>query len=363
MAVRISSVDIFPISVPLAIPVRMSQTTITRSNNVLVKVTTDGGIIGWGEGVEAVDHTGDDQRRIASGAERLAGLLIGADPLQRTHLWLRMCAAAGGTTTAVGALDIALHDIAGKTYGVPVADLIGGAGRAMIPALTLLGSGDSEADLVTYETRYDAGYRWFKLKVGMGAPAAEAETLAALARAADDTVVCGDANGAWTEEEAREFLRAVGGERVRFIEQPTRERAALLRLAAASPVALCADESAQTLDDLIELGASSIAGVSLKLIKHGGITGVMRGAALCDVLGLAVNLAGKVAETSVAAAANLHCAAAMSETAFGCSPANQGIAADVTSDPVTVVDGRYRVPTGPGLGVVVDERRVRSLAS
>ena len=53
----------------------------------------------------------------------------------------------------------------------------------------------------------------------------------------------------------------------------------------------------------------------------------------------------------------------MSHITFGCSPANQGFAADVNADHLTVIDGSFAVPTGPGLGVEVDEERVRSLLS
>jgi muconate cycloisomerase len=106
---------------------------------------------------------------------------------------------------------------------------------------------------------------------------------------------------------------------------------------------------------------TAIGGVSLKLIKHGGMTGVMRGAAMCAVTGLGVNLAGKVIETSISAAANLHCAAAMDRVDYGCSPANQNVIQDVTESPVTVTHGSFEVPTGPGLGVEVDEDMVQSL--
>jgi len=358
---RITAVDTFPIGLPLAKPIHMSHVTIARSNNVLVKITTDEGIVGWGEGVEAMDVTGENQGRIRAALDYFATLLIGADPLQRNHLWLRLHRSVSGNTTAIGAIDIALHDIAGKAYGVPVAELIGGAGRTHIPALTLMGSGDPDADLATYEAKYETGYRWFKVKLGIGDAAAEVKTMTALSAAAGDTVICGDANGAWSEQESLHFLRAIDGLRVRFIEQPTLNRDALIRLSASSPIALCADESARSLEDLVAIGRTAIAGVSLKLIKHGGITGVMRGAALCDTLGLAINLAGKIAESSVAAAANVHCAAAMSDVAFGCSPANQGLAADVTAGPLNVVDGQFSVPTGPGLGVDVDEDLVAAL--
>jgi muconate cycloisomerase len=106
-----------------------------------------------------------------------------------------------------------------------------------------------------------------------------------------------------------------------------------------------------------------VGGVSLKLIKHGGITGVMRGAGICAAGGLSVNLAGKVIESSISAAANLHCAAAMDRIDFGCSPANQGVVSDVTEEPIWVDQGVFDVPEGPGLGVHVNEELLAILAS
>lgn len=224
-----------------------------------------------------------------------------------------------------------------------------------------MGSGDFEADLTRFEEGYETGCRWFKLKVGIGNIDEEAKMIVRMAESHDDVVVCGDSNGAWTEQQASRFLRSVEGSAVRFVEQPTYADRALIRVAERSAVAVCADESARTLDDLLMLGPTAVAGVSLKLIKHGGITGVMRGATLCDELGLEINLAGKVAESSISAAANLHCAAAMSATDFGCSPAHWGLAADVCDNPPRLVDGAFTVPRGPGLGIDVDEDRVRAL--
>lgn len=340
----------------------MSNITIERSRNVVVKVTTTDGVVGWGEGVEALGITGENQRRMLASVDALGDRIIGADPLRRTDIWLGLTGSVYGNRTAIGAIDIALHDIAGRVYGVPVSALLGGASRQQVPALTLLGSGDRETDLAEFERRRDAGYRWFKLKVGIGEIDAEADTIREMADRHRDTVVCGDANGAWTEQQSARFLSRLDGSRVRFVEQPTMDTAALVRLAERSPVALCADESARSLDDIVALGRTAVAGVSLKLIKHGGISGIMRGATLCDQMGLRINLAGKVAESSISAAANLHAAAAMSDTAFGCSPAHAGLTADVTGSPPALVDGVFAVPDGPGLGIDVDEDLIRSLA-
>jgi muconate cycloisomerase len=360
---KIDSIETFPVSLPLRKPVQMAHVTIAASNNVLVKITTDQGIVGWGEGVEALDITGDNQAKIKGALDHLGQRILGKPAGDRNRIWSELRAGVEGNTTAIGAIDIALHDIAGKALGVPVFDLIGGTERSRIPALTLMGSGDTEADLETFESRYADGFRWFKLKLGIGHPDVEATTLQRMAEAHPDTVLSGDANASWSEQTANRFLAGLDPNGVRFIEQPTRSRHSLLRLAQTSPVAICADESAKTFDDILGFGGTAVAGVSLKLIKHVGITGVMRGAVLCDALGLHVNLAGKIAESSIAAAANIHCAAAIGEVFFGASPANQFLATDVCENPPLPDDGHFPIPQGPGLGIDVDEAKVRSLAS
>lgn len=362
---RITAVETFPIVLPLVKPIQMAHMTIERSENVLVKISTDEGVVGWGEGVEATDLTGDNQGRIEAGIRYLASRIIGEDPLRRTDLWLRMQRMIHGNETAIGAIDIALHDLAGQAHGVPVTELLGGATRTEIASLTMVGSGHPDADGDAARAKYEAGYRWFKIKLGIADPDTELKTVTNIVQAVgSDAVIGADANQGWAEHQANRFLRAIDGLPIRFLEQPTtqHDRDALLRVAAASPIPICADQSVHSFDDILGFGPTAIAGVSLKLVKLGGITGVMRGAALCDALHLSINLAGKIAESSVAGAANLHCAAAMSDFAFGCSPGNQGIAADVVRQPLQVTGGVFPVPSGPGLGIEIDEDQVAALA-
>ncbi len=361
---HIQSMEIHPITMTLRNPIPMASGVIASTGNVLVKLVTDEGLAGWGEGVEAPALTHQRQEDIVADLETLTRLLLGADPMQRTALWNMMLEAAPEASTAIGAVDIALHDLAGRALGVPAHQLLGGLVRDAVPALTLIGSGEPAADAEKLSARHDEGYRWFKIKLGMADAESELATLAKAAETVgDDGVVCGDVNEAWDEETAAAFLGSVDGERIRFIEQPVPrdDRDALLRLAGGSPVAICADESAGSLAAVFGFAGTAIGGVSLKLIKHGGMTGVMRGAAICSVSGLGVNLAGKVIESSISAAANLHCAGAMDRVDYGCSPANQNVVRDVTESPVTVADGTFHVPMGPGLGVEVDDDMVRSL--
>lgn len=354
---KITSVETFPITVPLIKPIVMSHITVEQSNNVLVKVATDDGTVGWGEGVEATDLTGETQQSIAAAIELIGSRIIGEDAMRRSSLWAEMGKMMYANETAVGAIDIALHDIAGKVLGVPVAELLGGVARRSVPALTMVGSGIPGDDIDAARARYDAGYRWFKIKLGIGDVIDELETVRGIrSELPADAVVCGDANQAWSEATAIRFLQALDGIDVRFLEQPIPQGdlGAMVRVAQASPIPICADQSVHSFSDIASFWRTGVAGVSLKFVKLGGITGVMKGAALCEALGLSINLAGKIAESSVATAANIHCAAAMQAIEFGCSPGNQGISADVTTSPVTVVEGHYEVSDRPGLGIDVD---------
>ena len=355
---RIAKVEAIPIRVPLIKPIVMSHITVAHSDNVLVKITTDDGAIGWGEGVEATDLTGETQESIAAAVGFLGERIIGKDPLARTALWTEMAAAMYGNDTAAGAIDIALHDLAGKVLGVPVVQLLGGPSRDRVAALTMVGSGVPDDDIATARAKYDSGYRWLKVKLAIGDPADELRTMTGIrAELPADAVVCGDANQGWSEPEAIRFLRELDGQDVAFIEQPIRQGDidAMVRVAQSSPIPICADQSVHSFADIASFWRTGVAGVSLKMVKLGGVTGVMRGAALCDAFDLSINLAGKIAESSVAAAANVHCAAAMNSVAFGCSPGNQGIAEDITTAPLVVEDGHYTVPTVPGLGIDVDD--------
>ena len=363
---RIASMDVYPIRLALRNPVPMASGVIESTGNVIVKIVSEDGVVGWGEGVEAPSLTGQRQDDIAADLEAMRDLVIGWDARRITGLWQRLHRLRPLATTALGAIDIAVHDLVARTLGVPVHGLLGGQVRQTVPALALVGSGDPTTDIEKISARRDMGYTWFKIKLGMAPAEDEWQTMrAAIDLVGKHGVVAGDANEGWDEEEAIGFLAGLAGSGVRFVEQPVPrgDPGALVRVAASSPVPVCADESAAGLDDVVGFAGTPVRGVSLKLIKHGGITGVMRGAAICAAAGLEVNLAGKVVESSISAAANLHCAAAMESIEFGCSPANQGVITDISDAPVSVDRGLFTVPTAPGLGIEVDEALVRSLSA
>jgi L-alanine-DL-glutamate epimerase-like enolase superfamily enzyme len=98
--------------------------------------------------------------------------------------------------------------------------------------------------------------------------------------------------------------------------------------------------------------------VSLKLIKFGGISAAIQAARLCENLGLSVNIAAKMAESSIASAAAVHLACAVPIIGWGVSLTHFYLA-DLVKHPLSLGDGRVLLPREPGLGVDVDEAAVR----
>jgi L-alanine-DL-glutamate epimerase-like enolase superfamily enzyme len=130
--------------------------------------------------------------------------------------------------------------------------------------------------------------------------------------------------------------------------------------AAAGDIAIGADESIHSLEDIRRHHERKAArGVSLKTIKLGGMRGVMAAGVLCEQLGMAVNVSCKTGESSLAGAAGLHIAAALPQMSWGLTLSHQGLADDVTARPIRVERGHVEVSDRPGLGIDVDEDRVR----
>ena len=137
----------------------------------------------------------------------------------------------------------------------------------------------------------------------------------------------------------------------------------MAKIAAASRLPIGFDEGVHSIADIARHHERKAArGGSLKAIKLGGLKAVHAAAVLCESLGMKVNLACKVAESSIGTAAVLHLAAAIPSCAWGVSLSSQYLSDDVVRTPFSYTDGHATVPTGPGLGIEVDEARVRRYA-
>jgi L-alanine-DL-glutamate epimerase-like enolase superfamily enzyme len=359
---KIAKVDVIPVEIPLSTPVRMATHTISRAANVLVRMESTDGVVGWGEAAEAHNMTGDLQPGIVAAARQLAAHYVDADPRRLRALAREADRAIHANTTAKSALDMAAHDLVARSRGVALHELLSGAVRTQIPALFIVGSGDPDADARRAADAVAAGYREFKLKVGMSDVGTDAAAAIAVREAVGpDATLGADANQSLTVARAIRFARLADQAGLAYLEQPLRgsDPSGMATIRAATDLPLSVDEGLHSVRQILDYAdAGAIDGVALKLIKTGGVGATMVALELAELLGLAVNLSGKIAETSIASAALAHVAAAAPSLAWGFSVTNHTLEADVVAQPLAVIDGVVHVPDGPGLGVDIDEQAV-----
>jgi muconate cycloisomerase len=358
----IRRVDAIPVALPLKKPMKMAGVTITHAHNVLVRIEAKDGTIGWGEAASAPTMTGDTLGGLAAAVrDHLAPLLIGQDAWMRPALVRRMKAALVGNTGAHSGVEMALLNLAGRAARVPLIELVGGGVRAGVAPMWLLGNPTTEEDIAEAHEREAAGFHFFKLKVGVKPLAAEIEgTLALRAALGPDAPLCADANCGFTVGTAQRYLEGTRAANLLFLEQPLghADLDGFAALARNAPVPLGVDEGIHSLADIDAHARAGAGGVSLKLIKLGGIGPALEAAQLCRRRGLKVNVASKIAESSIASSALVHLACAIPASDWGVSLTHFYLAEDLVRRPLPLGDGIVALPTGPGLGVEVDEAAV-----
>ncbi len=362
---KITEITPIAISLPMAKPLKMAGLVFTSSDNVLVKVTTDNGLVGWGEASSSPTMTGETVASMMAAIRYLTPYFVGRDPAEFADNLTLMDFRLYGNASAKTVLEMAFYDLAGKAAQKPVAELLGTVRRKRLPVLWMLASGKLEQELVEGKEKLDEGFKSFKIKVGTNPVAEDIERAREVRKLVNGGVqLSSDANQGWSLEEAIEFVEGVG-DTLDFIEQPIMghdiEGMAEVQRHASAPIG--ADEGLHSLADIRrhkEMGAAQ--GGSLKMIKLGGVTRAYEAACLCDELGMNVNMAGKIAESSISSAAVLHISAAAPSLKWGLSITTQYAGADLVRNPIVIDAGEAILPDGAGLGVEVDEDAVQAFA-
>lgn len=363
---RIARVEPLAVSLPMVKPVKMSFEEVKTADNLVVRIETEDGIVGWGEAASAPTMTGETAAGMTAAVRHLAPLLRGADAAQPTATMAGVFPYLYGNAAAKSAIEMALWDALGRASGQPLHALLGGARRQRIPLLRMVGTGRLDSDLEEAARSKAEGYVAYKIKVGVADPRADAaRTRAVCDVLGPDVLICADANQAWSVDDAVTYVQAVADTSLAFFEQPVAaaDVAGMARVARATRVPISVDEGLHSLADLrAHHVAGAARGCSLKTIKLGGVRPVVDAGLLCEELGLHINLACKIAESGIATAAMLHLAAVVPNVDWGVSLTSQYLTADVVHGLPAVQRGYLGVPQGPGLGVEVDEERVRRYA-
>ena len=360
----IKRVETIPVSLPLIKPVLMGDNQdIRSSDSLLVRLETVGGVIGWGEASAAPKMTGETLLGMKQLVDtQFSQMLVGQSIVDWAMVNDQIQNGIPGNTGAKAACNIALYDLYGKCFNISVSDLLGGRIRRQIPVMTLLANPTIQEDLLDSVRYYQAGIRFFKLKIGVKSIEEEIATLNELRRLYGSAVfLSADANAGLCLADAKLILQGIAQSNLLFFEQAlaSDDLDGSVQLAQLQHAPLCADESAHDIAHIIrwhEHGA--IAGVNLKTIKFGGVGGVSTAAKVAHALGLEVNLASKAGESSLGTSALIHLAYTVPSINWGVTPSCQYLQEDIVEQKIVIENGSVICPTGPGLGVDINEKMV-----
>ena len=358
------------VDVPTVRRHKLSSLSVTAQSYVIVELRLANGAEGIGEAATLGGPRWSEEsvESIKSAVDAyLAPVLIGAPANRFEAARTRMEAAAKRNNAAKAAIESALFDAVGKTLGVPAVQLLGGAVHESLPVLWTLASGDPAQEIEEAERKLAARlHNTFKVKIGAQTPEADIARLSDLARALTDRAsLIVDANQAWDETTALRYLPVLAELGVRLVEQPLPawNLTGMARLRARSTVPLMADEcvfSAHDMLDVVRTGAADV--VSLKLVKHGGLLATRNVAAVAEAAGIGL-YGGCLLESSIGAAAHLQVFGGLRELAWGCEHFGpQILVDDLVEQPLRFADFRIHLPAGPGLGVTLDQEKLRRYA-
>ena len=368
----ITCAQLYPLEVPMGKPIKMAGEVIRHAHTLLLRLIDDEGREGWGEASAAPLMTGETLGSLVASTEYLAAKLVGVNVAAPAAIGVLHERVLYGNASAKSCHETALMDLLAQRAGLPLYRLLAGnalpAGPGRLEMLHMLASGELEAEMAEALALRQEGYRQWKIKVGASDTANDIRRVRALCTALAGDIVSADANQVLTGDAAAAIAQAGMASGLSFLEQPFRTDRMddMTKLHADSGMDLCADESIQDIDDIAAHDEARAAqGVSLKLIKLGGTQALVAAGRLCLARGLRINLACKVAETTISAAATAHAGFALGDVAWGFSMSNRYLAKDVCAQPLVPQHGVVTTSQveRPGLGFAPDAVSLREFAS
>ncbi len=367
---KIAAVDTFLLEHKLARPSGPASVLNTWRRTLLVRITTDSGLVGWGETapLAGVRETME---------QAMAPLLVGQDPRAISNSWRTRWLAPFENRLAIGALDIALHDLVGQALGVPVHQLYGGARRARVPVYASGGGyveGVHPAEVWPTETRALAhrGFKAIKLKIGRYDPRSELDALAEVRKGLpSDVKLMVDAWGSYTLATALQVGRELETLGVTFYEEPLPQFGyrGYDQLAAQLDIAIAGGEMLQhrqAFKELLDRRAVDIIQPDASLC--GGIREVLFVAELAELYG--VQCIPHAWSGAILNAATVHIVSLLPEPTLmpGVNPpmvefdvTENPFASGLLRTPLPLVDGCFEVPNTPGLGLDLNLDFIRSM--
>lgn len=363
----LSHADTFIVDVPTIRPHVLAMATMHAQTMVIVRLTDADGVQGIGEGttIGGLSYGPESPESIKSAIDTyIVPILETCDLAQIGATMAKIARNVRGNHFAKCAVESALLDLAGKRLGLPASELIGGGRvRDSLPVAWTLASGDTARDIAEGEEMLGLRrHRIFKLKIGKRSVRDDVAHVGAICKALGDRAsIRVDVNQNWTEDQAKLGMAMLHDVGCDLVEQPIAgdDIAAMARLSQTQTVPLMADEALNGPRSAMRIGSAAAAGVfALKIAQSGGLFATAEVAAIGQAAGIGL-YGGTMLEGGIGTAASAQVFATLPDLAWGTElfgPLLQ--TEEILTEPLQYQDFSLSVPSGPGLGVTLDEERL-----
>jgi muconate cycloisomerase len=363
---RIEDIETVIVDLPTVRPHQLSMTTMKGQTLMIVRIRMSDGIVGIGEGTTigglAYGPESPEGMKVAIDTY-ITPILLQSDPNRIGPTMGAINKAAQGNNFAKCAVETALVDALGKRNRLSASELLGGRFHDRLPVAWTLASGDTGSDIDEAEEMLaKRRHNIFKLKIGRGDPQQNITHVAAIKRALGDRAsVRVDVNQAWSETVASKCLPLLRDAGVDLIEQPVafRNTRGLARLARETSVAIMADEALSGPETAFQLAQSAAADVfSLKIAQSGGLFATVKVAAIAEAAGIDL-YGGTMLEGGIGTVASAQLFSTFPRLEWGTELFGPLLLTEeILEEPLEYGEFSLKVPTGPGLGISIDEDRL-----
>jgi muconate cycloisomerase len=346
---KIEQIETFLVDLPTIRPHQLAMTTLSSQTLMIVRIHCSDGIVGIGEGTTIGG--------LAYGAESPEGMKLAIDTYFAPHLLKSNPNHVAATMAAIG------KAVQENRSALSVSDLLGGRFHDRLPVAWTLASGNTSSDIAEAEAMLaKRRHNIFKLKIGKGDPKDDIAHVAAIKRALGDRAsVRVDINQAWSESMAANAIEALEDVGCDLVEQPIAlsNRKGMARLATRARIPVMADEPLRGPETAFDFAADAAADVfAVKIMQSGGLFAAARVAAIADAVGIGL-YGGTMLEAAVGTAAGAHLFSTFPNLEWGTELFGPLLLTEeILTEPLDYSEFSLRVPTGPGLGIHLDETKL-----
>lgn len=307
----IKNIEIFEISVPLVTPFKTALRTVEAVNDIVVKITSDSGEIGYGEAAPTAVITGETKESIKSAIlNYIKPSIIGMEIDNLEALMERINSCILKNTSAKAAVDMAIYDLYAKTLNSPLYRILGGYKKEITTDITI---SVNEIDEMVQDSlkAVNEGFNILKVKVGKEGEK-DIERISEIRKAVGKNVILRvDANQGWTSKQAVKIISALEDKdlNIELVEQPVKywDLEGMKYVTQNTYTKILADESVFSPQDAVKIIQEKAADlINIKLMKTGGIFNALKICDIADVYGVECMIGCMLeSKISVSAAANL----------------------------------------------------------